>query len=380
MDQEMARIAWQYFAANQQSNTGMFNAVHNYPFTTLWDLGSALAGLVAAEQLGLLDSGQFATDLGLLLDTLAVLPLYHQELPNRAYDTRTGRMVDVKGRPSNIGSGWSTLDIGRSLIWLKIIATWYPRFATQVTQVVQRWNFARLRYNDEMHGTFFDGQREIVWQEGRLGYEQYAAAGYALWGMPLARAQDYDTTQPVNILGVQLSYDTRDHAFLTSEPFLLGHMELGGVDDTFQQLTAALYRVQKRRWEESAVLTAVSEDSLDRAPWFAYNTVYIQGQPWKAVTRKEESCSACQALSTKAAVAWAVIFPEAYSQSLHDTVRPLFHPTYGYYAGLYETHQINTSLNINTNAVVLEAMLYSKRAGKPFMPLPKPSGTERSRR
>src|SRR5262249_49069031 len=110
MDQEMARIAWQYFAANQQSNTGMFNAVHNYPFTTLWDLGSALAGLVAAEQLGLLDSGQFATDLGLLLDTLAVLPLYHQELPNREYDTRTGRMVDVKGRPSNIGSGWSTLD------------------------------------------------------------------------------------------------------------------------------------------------------------------------------------------------------------------------------------------------------------------------------
>jgi len=245
---------------------------------------------------------------------------------------------------------------------------------------VQRWNFARLRHNDEMHGTLFDGQREVVWQEGRLGYEQYAAAGYALWGMPLARAQDYDATRPVDILGVQLSYDTRNLAFLTSEPFLLGHMELGGVDDTFRQLTAALYRVQKRRWEESSVLTAVSEDSLDREPWFAYNTVYMQGQPWQAVTHKGQPCPACKALSTKAAVAWSAIFPEAYSQSLRDTVHTLFHPTYGYYAGLYETRQINQSLNINTNAIVLETMLYLKRAGKPFMTLPKQAGTERSRR
>lgn len=373
LDEEIARAAWRYFAANQQANTGMFNSVHTYPYTTLWDLGSSLAGLVAAEQLGLLDYGWFTKHLGRLLDTLAVLPLYNQELPNREYHTSTGKMVDLKNRLSNTGtgSGWSAVDIGRVLIWLKIIATWYPDFAKPVDQIVQRWNFTRLRQQQEMHGTWFDGQREIVWQEGRLGYEQYAATGYALWDIPLAKARDYDATRTVEILGVQLLYDTRNPAFLTSEPFCLAQMELGGIDDTFRHLTAALYRVQKRRWEDVNVLTAVSEDALDREPWFAYNTIYMQGHPWQAVTHKGQPCPGCKTLSTKAALAWAAIFPEAYSQRLRDKVKDLVHPTYGYYAGVYDNGPTNKALNINTNAIILETMLYVKRNGKPFITLQK---------
>src|SRR5262249_10769597 len=48
-DLDIARAAWRYFGANHHSETGLFNAVHNYPFTTTWDMAGALAGLVAAE-------------------------------------------------------------------------------------------------------------------------------------------------------------------------------------------------------------------------------------------------------------------------------------------------------------------------------------------
>ncbi len=41
-DLPAAQQAWQYFVTNWNEATGLVNAVENYPWTTLWDQGSAI--------------------------------------------------------------------------------------------------------------------------------------------------------------------------------------------------------------------------------------------------------------------------------------------------------------------------------------------------
>jgi len=39
-DLEIAKTAWKYFENNYNPETGLVNAVDNYPSTTMWDTGS----------------------------------------------------------------------------------------------------------------------------------------------------------------------------------------------------------------------------------------------------------------------------------------------------------------------------------------------------
>jgi len=368
-DMQIARIAWRYFIFNYQTNTGMFNSVHKYTFTTAWDMGSSIAALVSAEQLEIINQEQFRKYIRLLLQTLQLIPLYNGELPNREYNTKTAKMVDLKNRPSNKGSGWSALDIGRLLIWLKLVAQWYPEFKKDVQKVVNRWKFDRLILNKEMNGMFYNGKIEILRQEGRFGYEQYAASGFLLWGITLSNAFDLDETEEVKIFGVSIPHDTRNNAFLTSEPFILSKIELGGINKEFNDIIQRIYEVQKRRWKKFEILTAVSEDTLDRKPWFIYNNIYLYGKAWVCVSHNGRPYPQYKNISTKAAIAWSAIFIDDYSNKLKLSVKKLFHPKYGFYGGKFEDGGINKSLNINTNAVILETMLYIKRGRKPFINL-----------
>ena len=116
------------------------------------------------------------------LETMLSMDLYNQELPNREYNTKSGRMIDLRNHLSRKGSGWSAIDIGRLLIWLGIAKEWYPEIRRLVDKAVDRWKLDRVCLYQELHGALFDGNKEYLHQEGRLGYEQYSAAGYRLWG------------------------------------------------------------------------------------------------------------------------------------------------------------------------------------------------------
>jgi hypothetical protein len=367
-DLDSARTAWRYFPRNRQAETGLVDGVQGYGYVTAWDIGSTIAGLVSAERLGLIDAGEFDPWLERLLATLGSMPLYNAELPNREYDTGTARMVDIANRPSGRGSGWSALDIGRLLVWLAIVSRWYPQHADGVRAVVGRWRFERLATGGAMHGTMVRGAGEDLRQEGRLGYEQYAAAGFALWGVDLPTAFARDAVREVEVSGVRLHHDTRNLAFLTSDPFILAAIEEGGIDRAFEELTAAVYLAQQRRAEETGVLTAVGEDSIDAPPWFVYNTVWIDGEAWRPVGHDGRPAADRRSLSTKAAFGWWAVFPGDYSARLVAAVRPSLATESGYQAGLYEQDgRVNRALNVNTNAVVLESLLYVQRGRQPFL-------------
>ena len=330
----------------------------------MWDLSSGLAAVVCAEKLGIIPPKRAAEFLGPMLQKLAKIRLYNAELPNREYNTATAEMSGPKSVAGK-GTGWSALDLGRLLIWLKIVESWHPELAGLAREIVQRWKFGRVAKGGEMFGVYYGGAHEYLRQEGRLGYEQYSASGYELWGQSMRRAKDYTETQPVRVLDVELAVDKRNVPFFTSEPFLLAAMELGTIDPTYTKLTRNLYRVQQRRWETTREITAASEDSLDRAPWFTYFNISYQGQAWQCRSHSGEPARAC-GFSTKAGFGWAALYDDDYGRLLDATARTLASAD-GYLAGRYSDGKPNAALNINTNAVILEAMLYRQRDRRAFM-------------
>jgi len=366
IDLVMARTAWAYVERNLHQRSGLVSAVAGYPHATMWDVGSTFAAAVSAEQLGVIDHARLLAVAGGLLDRLSAMPLYNNELPNREYEIGAAIMLDARGQQSTVGSGWSALDLGRLLTWLHITRSWYPELAPRVNAVVARWKFDRLVKAGELNGVMREEGLESLRQEGRLGYEQYAAVAYRLWGHTAAKALGYSHRAYEAIEGVRVPHDTRTHSFLTSEPFMLAAMELGGISTEFQTMTRAIYDVQRQRAVTTGTLVAVSEDSLSREPWFVYNTIWNLGTAWVGLSPSGRSHPAQRSLSTKAAFAWDAIYGDDYSARLLDAVRGLMTPA-GFAAGRFDDGTTNSVLNINTNAVILEALLYKARHGRPFI-------------
>jgi hypothetical protein len=130
-----------------------------------------------------------------------------------------------------------------------------------------------------------------------------------------------------------------------------------------------LLKVQAQRFERTQILTAVNEDSLDRPPYFLYYSVYANGQPWNAVSSRGKSYPQLRFISTKAAFAWQALMPnDSYTSILRKAVENLGNQNRGYLSGRYENSNlgVNTAIDVNTNAVILESLLYQARSGQPL--------------
>jgi len=310
-EQEMswARTAWLYFQNNTQAATGLVNSVDGYPSTTLWDTSSYLLATIAAERLGIIPRKEFDQRITQSLRSLARVQLFDGKLPNKAYDTRTLAMVDYNNQPTDKGIGWSAIDIGRLLSPLNILIWNYPSHTDEVKSVVAAWDFNALLKDGALQGAALDGNSVIqLLQEGRLGYEEYAAKSLSLLGLDVSRAMLYgDHLQYIDIYGVNVPTDSRvperyhAHNYVVSEPYILDGIEYGW-DNTSKEFAFRVFRAQEERFERTGQLTAVSEDNIDQAPYFVYNTVFTSGKSWNTITEKGEDASAFRSISTKAAM------------------------------------------------------------------------------
>lgn len=364
-EMQWARIAWKYFKNNVNRRTGLVNSVDKYPVTSLWDTASHLMAILSARKLGIITQGEFDIHVGKVLYSLEHMPLFDSALPNKAYRTTNLAMVDYRNQLTKAGVGWSAIDLGRLLISLNVIARNYPQHTLAVRRTISRWNTDRLVENGQMFGAEMkDGRAQRV-QEGRLGYEQYAAKAFNLIGLDVSAAADYRPHfRQTTIYGIQVPYDQRDayslkaHNYVLSEPYVLDGLELGW-DRFSRELAWRVYRVQEERFRKTGMLTAVTEDHVDRAPYFVYNTVFTNGKAWNTLTEKGEDASALRSLSVKASFGWHALYRSEYTGKLIQAVAGLYDPDRGWYAGLYEEGAVpNQSLNVNTNAVVLESLAY----------------------
>jgi len=385
--QEIAAAAWKYFENNYQSSTCLFNSVDGYPSTTMWDTASAIAGLVSAFELGLVPAPEFDRKTSCLLGSLQRIRLFHDELPNKAYQTITLDPVDYNNQPGE--TGFSAIDIGRLLTWLAIVKERYPNHAEEVDRVVLRWDFCNLI---DSAGTLYgglpvSGGGAHYVQEGRLGYEEYAANGFRLWRFDTTAAASLEPASRIEIEGVPIEYDARDpkqygaHNYVVTESYLLSGLEMnwdlpGDIDPSdrwtsdkaARALAERVYKVQYRRWRRTGVLTARTEHQLDRPPYFIYDTVFSDGVPWATISDTGQSYPELAAVSTRAALGMWILFDTSYTRRLEQAVVPLVDPDKGLYEGFYESDgQKIGALTSNTNGIVLETLLY-KVEGKLLPP------------
>ncbi|MEY4512720.1 MAG: hypothetical protein RLZZ450_4842 [Pseudomonadota bacterium] len=368
LDMEAAKIAWKYFQNNYNPETGMVNAANGYPSTTMWDLGSSVFATLAAREFELITRKEFDDRIAALLNTLHTQKLYKGEAPNKAYNTKTGVMSDYANKPTD-GIGFSALDLGRMASALNALGCLHSHFAYSAKKVIERWKYCRMINGGQMRGTIImpATKNEALVQEGRVGYEQYAGKMFRRLGFDQTIAASYKNANAstVMIYDVPIAVDLRDPRqqgafnFVVTESYVLDAME-NGIDAENAPLVRNIYEVQKRRWQRTGIVTAVSEDNVDRPPYFVYNTIYAAGTPWNCLTDRGVDQSPLRSVSTKAAFALITMYPEdPYSSVLSAQIASAYDPEKGWYSGIYESGiGYNKVTTANTNGIILEALLY----------------------
>lgn len=367
VDQTAAQTAWTYIENNTIAETGWVNSVEGFDSSTLWDQGSYVFALVAAARIGVIGDAEFDTRISSFLDGLQRLELIDGALPNKVYNTRSLRMTDYSDASMPDGIGWSALDIARLLMSLRTVERFAPHHAAPIRDVLSDWDFDRMTQDGQLIGTAADDGALLPVQEGRIGYEQYGARAAALWGMDVNQA-----ISALRVLGwrniedVEVPVDLRTAARfgtitpVLSEPYLLMALEMG-FDDESEFLADRIYTAQKARFRNTGQVTFVSEDHLDTKPHFVYASIFSNGKPWSVVDIEGENYPELRTQSAKATFGWDALYNTEYTNLGLDRIQHLAIKGRGWMAGVYEaTGKRNTSLSLNTNAVILEALHYKR--------------------
>jgi hypothetical protein len=368
---QWARTAWRYLENNTDDITGLVNGMDRVPTFTAWNAGDAIAATIAGHELGVIDAREFDLRLSRLLGFLATMDLSQGQLPNKVYNAVTGRMVGFENRPDDIG--WSAVDVGRLLLWLRIAGQRHPKFQEYADKVVVRWTFCNVIDDcGRLQGTARSNGQVIRYQEGRLGYEQLAAAGYAAWGFDAHQASALPAVETVNIFGMPVTVDARDprtsgaQAPVLTMPYVLSGVELGWTapdgSTALRDLAPQVQRVQEERWRRERQVTARTDYQLRDAPYVVLDSVYASGYAWNTVGNDGKEYERLAQVSTRAAFGLAALWPGEYARALVDNVRFLYDPDRGWFEGRFEQGGgPNTNITLSTNAAILETLLFQAR-------------------
>jgi len=335
--------------------------------------------MVTAYELCLIEKPEFDERILKLLTTFRGIELFRKEMPNKVYHTKTGEKVNYANKSGEIG--FSALDIGRFMVWMRILKNRYPYLGNSIDAVLLRWDYSNVISEDGLlYGTFVSKRDNstVYAQEGRLGYEEYAAKGFALWGFNVRlahRAEPYLTT---SIHGVLVPYDGRDprlfksQNYVVTESYLQDGLELGWDlphDDTTPEwlhsdgwraeFAERIYQVQENRYYREGFMTARSEHNVKGPPYFTYDTIFSDGYPWNTVTPRGDFSPDHAAVATKAAFGMWSLWDTPYTDVLYDAIIELYNPERGFYEGLYEHGQgIIEIFTANNNGILMAALLH----------------------
>ncbi|MEZ9058658.1 DUF3131 domain-containing protein [Vibrio pelagius] len=361
----LAKKAEYYIQRNFHKETGLWNSVQGYNHTTMWDVASGIAATLALEALGMKETEQVRYELEKTLSTLSDFPLYKDTLPNREYSTKTGLPSGRLSDTESNGNGWSALDIGRLLIWLKVLEQQHPELSPSVEKVVTHWDLSKAVHNGTLFGTKLHQKREYYRQEGRNGYLQYAAEGFKMYGYDLPFPDLDGYLKTIEIQGINIQIDSRNVPFLTSDPYVLASIEYQR-DPSWSQLVP-FYELHKNKWKETGVISAYAEDAMNKNPWFAYNNIYYYGKSWTSVSPSGKVIENPQVLSNKVGFGFSVLFDDEFSDLLYQEVLDSSLKFRSVPAGKYTNGGINSSLNINTNSLILVALWYKSKGRNPIL-------------
>jgi hypothetical protein len=368
---DAARTSWNLVNRITEPSTGLARAHARYSYVTLWDVAGVIAANYTARELGFIDDATYDAHIQRILATLSTVDLYDKSAFNRIYDAKTGRMVDNAGKISIVGAGWSSVDIGRLLVWLRIVSSKQPKYLPLATQVVRRLNMSKLLDDGFLRGLQVDPKtgKRTTFTEDEIGYQQYALSGFTMWGARVnpAGLDVRKNVAAINVLGVRLLISSPGNDRVMSEPFIMMGMETGFRTADIARQAVQVLAAQTARYQQTRIVTAVTEDALPDPPYyFYYYSVYHRGNPFVVESLDDKVVQRPRWVSSKAAFGWNAVLPNAYTQLLLRTVRPAGTPD-GWGSGVYEdTLQPTGVPSLNTAALIMESALYKTR-GRPIL-------------
>lgn len=386
-EREWADAAWRYVETNTNATTGLVNGADQRAVATMWDVADAIAALVSARELGLIDRCTFDRRFGPLVAFLNNMPIVDNIAPNRWYDAAKGTMIDAAQKPSVVG--WSAMDLGRLMVWLRIVEARYAEWSPYIGRAISRWNYCAIvdacgTINRGVHTGPFTNRLE---QDGRLGYEEYAAAGFAIWRFETGKALQLDPVEDISVEGVPLLRDARDaapnlaRAPLTTTPFAAYEMEIGGTlshpdAGRYREVGRAVAEAQYQRYRRQGIMTARGGRPLVTPPWHVFDSVWAEGYAWNSIDPSGGSAPHFALLSTASVFELWAAYPDDVAQKMVDLMCSLRDAQRGFYAGRFErTGGVDTTITLRTNAAVLESLMY-RRLGVIYKPAAEPGWFE----
>jgi hypothetical protein len=368
-----ARDAWRYVSANRQSATGLVNGKDSYPVATVADIAHTLAALLAARELGLIETDRLEAEARQILTVLMQLPLYGNELFNREYDTRSGRMLDLAAKVSVQGSGWAADDHGRLLLWLKLLSREVPALAAPAARVVERLRLGRLVGSGRLHSALLVDGRESLEPDLRLGQQQVTAAALWLWGIELPGELNYEHAYKRSVGALVSAADARDGHRVAPDAFARGLVELGGLDGCFEAAARLVLDAQHALARTLGTPVMVADELLDREPWFVFGALAEAQQPWFVASFDRVPRPALATFSVKAAYLWAAVDRAPATLAARGSAESLERSERGLHGGRYSNGKGNLALTLETNASVLVAAWHAKRGGQPLLQFDNPT-------
>jgi len=359
---KMARVAWKYIENNYNEQTGLINAADNYPSASVWDWANGLYGIYTAKKFGFITQERFEKMINRFLETMQEMELFNNELPNKTYNTLSAKMTDYNNVEQPDGIGWSIADLARLLAALNMLQQCEETLNPTIEKLLLRYRYCRsMSVVGNMYGAqYLDGQTKLN-HETLTGYEEYLARSYEIWGFDLSEARSYKFMKEITIFGVDVPTETRDFysAFVGSESYWYTGFDYGVDDNESGKYIKSIYDVQEARFNQTAQFTAVTEDHIDQAPYFLYNTIYENLESWKIIDHHAQDYEEFKSISTKAAIGMKVLFDTNYTTKLVDLIDENYDKDRGYYAGIYETMPgANRAVTLNTNSIIMTSLLF----------------------
>jgi hypothetical protein len=340
---------------------------------TPWSMGDQVAALLLAHRLGLLDSREFDGRFTRLVEFFNRMPLAPGGMPNRFYDSSSGATLGGDLQPGV--AGWSSVDTGRLLLWLRIASEAHPQFAPFIRNAVARLNVCRILSEDGhlQLGTVVGGEIQLS-SETIRGYDAYAAQGYRAWNLdvPIPKvANTYPFEIEVHDIAFPVAEDHSTQApVMTTPPAYLG-FEFGfnllgdDVDDEIgggraaEEFMRAVAEAQANRYTTTGSPTARADFRRSDDPTTLYGTILVNGYPWSVITPDGTLRADLGLISTRAAFALDAFADDPNANLLLPLVGELYDPQGGWYEGRYEqTGAYEQTRSSATNAFVMEALAY----------------------
>jgi hypothetical protein len=307
--------------------------------------------------------------------------------------------VDYGGNPSTQGSsnptaegtGWSALDIGRVLAALYTLKNYHPEYTKAVDQIVLEWSYSQVvrdglllsaRVTKDENGRLLTR----VQPETRLGYEEYAARAFQLWGFNVEHSAVGGEYRATSVEGVEVPTErggdgergrwregehsqlNTQHSYTVSNPFLLYGLEFG-FDPQMRQLVQPLLQAQESRYRRTGIFTAAATTLVDGSPYVVHSTITGQGKAWATLGDDGKPVPDVRTVSTATAFAFHALFPEnEYARQLKQATTDLYNPQLGYYEGFSEkTGKPETARSGSTNSLILQSLLYMATNQQPLL-------------